>query len=392
MKVRSPQQKTPVESESERPNAPVSARRSLKIPWILRIVYCVLGSGLIGLLIVAGTLSPDPSGIGTHEQLGLPPCGIKFAFGVPCPSCGMTTSWSLAVKGRLIDSVQCNAGGFLMALFAAPAAIWLLSSGYWGRWVFLAAGSVRRIGFVFRHHCRCDDSMGDTRLLVLKIIHTARDRQMKKIATAILFSAMVISLTGCIGFLSNMMYMFNGLKIDAAYDGLEESRVAIVVVSDASSYGPDTLTALVGRAMGIRLSQNVKGITLVPQNVIENWKDTHGWDEVDFREIGKGVNADRVIALEIAAYSIHEGSTLYKGRSMVTTTVFDLESEGEVVFSQGPAEYLFPKSHARPVMSTTEQQFESVYLGKLVDNIARNFYQYDKADAVAEDATGIDFH
>ena len=77
---------------------------------------------------------------------------------------------------------------------------------------------------------------------------------------------------------------------------------------------------------------------------------------------------------------------------MITTTVYDLEGEGEVVFSQGPAEYLFPKGHARPVMSTTEQQFEQVYLTKLVDNIARNFYAYDKAEGIAEDATGIDFH
>lgn len=216
---------------------------------------------------------------------------------------------------------------------------------------------------------------------------------MKKFAAGMLLSAMLLTLTGCFGFAANLMYMIHGLKVEAAYDGLKESRVAIVVVSDASSYGPDTLTTVVGRAMGIRLNQHVKDITIIPQNVIENWQDTHGWDHVDFREIGLGVNADKVIAVEIDSYSIHEGTTLYKGRSMVTTTVFDLtEGEGEVVFSQGPAEYLFPKSHARPVMSTTEQQFEAVYLAKLVDNIARNFYQYDKADPVAEDATGIDFH
>lgn len=217
---------------------------------------------------------------------------------------------------------------------------------------------------------------------------------MKKFATGMLLSVTVLTFAGCFGFAANLMYMINGLKVEAAYDGLEESRVAIVVVSDASSYGPDTLASIVGRAMGIRLNQHVKEITIIPQNVIENWQDTHGWDRVDFREIGYGVNADKVMAIEIDSYSIHEGSTLYKGRSMVNTTVFDLteEGEGEAVFSQGPAEYLFPKSHARPVMSTTEQQFEAVYLAKLVDNIARNFYQYDKAEPMAEDATGIDFH
>jgi len=215
---------------------------------------------------------------------------------------------------------------------------------------------------------------------------------MKKFSTRMLIAATVLTFAGCIGTTANLMYMLQGLKVEAEYDGLKDSRVAIVVVSDSSSYGPDTLTRIVGRAMGIRLKQNVKHVSVIPQLDIEIWKDTHGWDEVDFREIGEGLEADRVIAVEIGSYSIHEGTTLYKGRTMVTTTVYDMEDNGEVVFSQGPAEYLFPKSHARPVMSTTEQQFESVFLGKLVDNIARNFYQYDKADPIAEDATGIDFY
>ncbi|NBO19844.1 MAG: DUF2752 domain-containing protein, partial [Proteobacteria bacterium] len=38
-------------------------------------------------------LTPDARGLGTHEQLGLPPCGFYLWYGLPCPSCGMTTSW-----------------------------------------------------------------------------------------------------------------------------------------------------------------------------------------------------------------------------------------------------------------------------------------------------------
>ena len=215
------------------------------------------------------------------------------------------------------------------------------------------------------------------------------DRQIKSTVRWMLLATVTISLAGCVGTASNLMYMLQGMKIEAAYDGLKKSRVAIVVVSDASSYGPDTLTNIVGRAMSIRLSTNVNGIDIVPQNELGNWKDIHGWDEVDFREIGKGVEADRVVAIEIGSYSIHEGTTMYKGRAMVTTTVYDMEEDGVVVFSQGPAEYQFPKSHARPALSTSESQFEAVYLGMLVDNISRNFYDHERVDAVAEDATNI---
>lgn len=136
MQLPSPQQKPPK-------NGPVGASelrsvelRSLRLPLILRVVYCGLGLGLIGLLILSRTLTPDSSGIGTHQQLGLPPCGFKLLFGAPCPSCGMTTSWALATRGQWIASAQSNLGGFLMALFALPAAVWLLVSGYRGHWVF----------------------------------------------------------------------------------------------------------------------------------------------------------------------------------------------------------------------------------------------------------------
>lgn len=217
------------------------------------------------------------------------------------------------------------------------------------------------------------------------------DRHHFRLAKSLLLAAICITMCGCVGTLSNLMYMMHGLEVEAVYDGMEESRVAVVVVSDASAYGPDALTSVIGKAMSRRLATNVKKISVISQNVIENWKDTNGWDQVDFRELGKGVNADRVLAIEMNSYSIHEGATLFKGRSTLTTTVYDIEDEGKVVFTDGPSEYAFPRSHARPALSTTEQQFEAVYLSKLVDNIARDFYAHDKAEPYAEDATGIDF-
>ena len=47
----------------------------------------------------------------------------------------MTTSWSLLARGRLLDSVQANAGGFLLAVAAILAAPWLLLSGLANRWI-----------------------------------------------------------------------------------------------------------------------------------------------------------------------------------------------------------------------------------------------------------------
>jgi hypothetical protein len=90
---------------------------------------------LVMLLAVAAWLTPSPRGMGTHQQLGLPPCTIVYLYRVRCPSCGMTTSWSNLMHGRPVAALRANAGGVLLALAALAMGPWLLASGLAGRWL-----------------------------------------------------------------------------------------------------------------------------------------------------------------------------------------------------------------------------------------------------------------
>lgn len=93
----------------------------------------VSGVSLIGLLAVAASLEPDPRGWGTHQQLGLPPCTIRFLYGMRCPSCGMTTSWAYMMRGKFVDAAYANVGGSMLAFATMFVGPWLLLSGYRGR-------------------------------------------------------------------------------------------------------------------------------------------------------------------------------------------------------------------------------------------------------------------
>ena len=86
--------------------------------WLLRIAAASVVLVLVGLLATAWTLRPDSSGLGTHHQLGLPPCSIRVLFGIRCPSCGMTTSWAHAMNGDFRAAAAANVGGFLLVLYA----------------------------------------------------------------------------------------------------------------------------------------------------------------------------------------------------------------------------------------------------------------------------------
>ena len=89
----------------------------------MRISAAVVTVALVASLVVAANLTPSPSGIGTHQQLGLPPCSARLTIGIRCPACGMTTSWAHFVRGQWLMSMQANLGGFLLALYAVATII-----------------------------------------------------------------------------------------------------------------------------------------------------------------------------------------------------------------------------------------------------------------------------
>jgi len=93
------------------------------------------GIVMLGLLITAARLTPDPRGLGTHRQLGLPPCTIVDWFRVRCPSCGMTTAFSHMVRGQVAGALRANSGGALLALVAMAAGPWFVVSAAYGRWL-----------------------------------------------------------------------------------------------------------------------------------------------------------------------------------------------------------------------------------------------------------------
>ena len=101
----------------------------------VRIFVLLGGFGLIALLATARWLTPDARGLGTHEQLGLPPCGFYLWYGLPCPSCGMTTSWAWLARGEIFQAVRQHFGGALLGVYSLLLGTWAVISAVRGRWL-----------------------------------------------------------------------------------------------------------------------------------------------------------------------------------------------------------------------------------------------------------------
>ncbi len=103
----------------------------------------LLSMVLLPAIVFAIALGLDPYQGGrvwleeTHTQLGMPICSFRKLTGQPCPSCGMTSSFALFVRGDLLHSLQANAAGTLLATLSLLFIFWGLMTAVAGRMLWL---------------------------------------------------------------------------------------------------------------------------------------------------------------------------------------------------------------------------------------------------------------
>jgi lysylphosphatidylglycerol synthetase-like protein (DUF2156 family) len=94
-------------------------------------------------------LDPDPAGLGTHRQLGLGGCAFLILSGMPCPMCGMTTTFALLADLSLRHGLWNQPfGGVLFAVTLAGATAGLVD-------LVSGRGLVRRLhAFILKNETR----------------------------------------------------------------------------------------------------------------------------------------------------------------------------------------------------------------------------------------------
>ena len=97
-----------------------------------RIFLGVISLLCLVLISIGLILKLDPSGLGTHTQLGLPPCEFLLSTGKPCITCGATTAFVLCAHGRIFEGFKTHPFGafvFFACIFIAFSCIKALVTG-----------------------------------------------------------------------------------------------------------------------------------------------------------------------------------------------------------------------------------------------------------------------
>lgn len=215
----------------------------------------------------------------------------------------------------------------------------------------------------------------------------ARSMAKRHTVALTLLLATLLSSSGCVGpLLATGIYLWEGGNyVPADCDALEDHRVVVVCRPPSSQ---EYRHAGASRNVAVRISrllaENVSGIDVVNPREVDNWLDESDWG--DFKELADAVRADLVVHVELDAFELFKGKTLYQGNSDVTVTVYDMKDHSRIVWDRHLGEILYPVNSGIPAQDKPVQQFEREFVEVVAGAVARNFYKHDPHEAFAMDA------
>jgi len=190
----------------------------------------------------------------------------------------------------------------------------------------------------------------------------------------------------CLGGCSTLLtvaYLVQPADVPAEFAELKGSTVAVVCrpiveleFTDAGS--ARELASLVGD----QIDQHVRQVEVIGQHDVARWIDENDW--VDYQTVGRALDADHVVGVDLEEFRLHEGSTLYRGRATAHVRVYDLES-GELVFERRVDDFVFPANTAIPASDRSEAEFRGMFLRMLSLRISRLFHAYESREVFAEE-------
>jgi hypothetical protein len=203
---------------------------------------------------------------------------------------------------------------------------------------------------------------------------------------AVLAYLLVVTLgSGCASLLATVGYAMGMNVIPPDSPALQNSKVAVVVVAGSTAGKASIDAPAIAAQIEQRLRAKVPGITLVSQQEIDGWKDTNDWDQYDFRQIGRGVKADKVLAVNIKSYRTHASQAVFKGTAEIDLDVYDMTDSGKQVFHVSPTAVEFPRVGVLSTTDISENDFRRKFTAYLADQSARFFVSREPQEDVVPD-------
>lgn len=197
----------------------------------------------------------------------------------------------------------------------------------------------------------------------------------------------LVAAAGCQAGLATAMWLIKGPNIPAEFDQMEEKKVAVVCRAlEFSNFNYANVPKELSRQVSGLLATNVPKIQVIEQRKVDEWMDNNLWD--DYVEVGRALEADVVLGLELEKFSIYESQTLYRGKANVTMKLYDCES-GNLLVDKTLPQTVYPPNAAKATSDLQESAFRREFTANLAEEIGRHFYPHDPRANFAADAAAF---
>jgi hypothetical protein len=199
-------------------------------------------------------------------------------------------------------------------------------------------------------------------------------------------SALAIA-SGC-NLMATAMYIVSGQNSAADFEGLKGKRVAVVCRPVTSLHFRDSSVSRdLAKQVAVLMEENVAKIELVDQREVSEWADENSWDE--YAEIGKALNADMVVGIDLEEFTLYQGQTLYQGKANIRLAVYDVEQGKDPVFERNLPQAIYPPNAPIPASDNQETHFRRKFVAYLARLVAHHFFAHDSTVDFANDSTAV---
>lgn len=217
---------------------------------------------------------------------------------------------------------------------------------------------------------------------------TLRFTALRRLTLAALILATLVPLTGC-NAVALVMYTLKGNAVPPEFEELKDKRVAVVCRPTTSlQYTNAGVDKQLARELGTLLKLNVKKLELVNPDKVDKWTDENSWEE--YVEVGRAVDAEMLVAIELEAFSLYQSQTIYQGKANVIVRVYDMKDDGKLVYEKTLPQTIYPVVGGVPT-DKPESQFRREFLARLGGEIGRHFYSHDPGLDFARDTAAYAF-
>lgn len=202
--------------------------------------------------------------------------------------------------------------------------------------------------------------------------------------------ALMFTTTGCQQFVIISYLLHGPPSIEPDFDAetgesMSVPDVTVAVVCFAPTelkWKFPQLDEQVATHVAYRLGQN--HITMIHPDYVKAWIDEHpDWEKAE--EVGKAFDASYVIEIELADFTLYEGTstTLFRGHTEAYVHVVKIDEEGfgERIFTK-EIDFSFPTRVPRSSYDQSQASFQKEYLSRLSEKIGWLFYDRFHGDMI----------